>query len=769
MKSYNLKTATKRLLFMAGVSLTSLFVTSCVVDEDDHVSDVDLGAAVPNKVLTLKAEAGTADIEVYSNKTYKVRLISGEEWVSLKKTPSSEASEELILDGNGKFTIDYDRNARFRRMAKIVLAAETRRDTISIRQEGVLSSDISIPDSRMFVEKTGGKMRTRFISKVDFADVAIDVEYTDLNEVDWIADFERNNNYVDFTVGENLGNNISRKALVTFSYKDGWGETVSDVLTITQSGPDSENSEIISFEELRQLEGLVDENIAIEGYIVSDITYGNASDNPHTSKVTIDYTHTNLCAYLESLDGRYGVRLEFNTEDDYVFSRYDKVRLNLQGTTVVKEGSSNPSDMNPVRYAISDLTSENVATIEGGSMSWLPVKEKHFGDLTDDDMYTYVTLKDCEFPVRKGPLTPINEGYAKEYAVNRISKYPLLVRDINGNSFYTFTNITCTYRRTGDRLPQGSGDLSGVIVFEYYDRFTWDVNKCDEYRAMGYDEDQIFDLGNIGRYQIRHQSADDINIADNFNEGFSDIVCEFNYYNQTRTDVEKTVSEVGVMSASYGAGTLTHSSATSTATGILPTQEYSYLGPVGKSNPGNVNGTGVVDRNGNRVSVSPNTNNQTSNAGKGWVESSDGMAWYHNKWVNGSSFHYWLMSFSTSKVSAGRHLSLQISCLNKNQGKAPRYWNVEWSTDRTNWTFIDSYTCPDVVLYDYTTYHQSAAYKYINVDLPDEMANRSVVYIRLIPSNERAGNPNSPYSYDDGEVVDGGYNSLNYLAVRYNK
>jgi len=758
--------------FLSGAMLCAsiaLGFTSCVVEEDDYVSDVALGAAVTDKVVTVKADAGTIDIEVLSNKTYDVRLISGEEWVSLKKTSSSKASSQLTLSGDGKFTVDYDRNARFRRMAKIVLSAETRRDTVCFRQEGALSSDISLPDSRMFVDKAGGKMRTRFISKLDFENVDIDIAYADIDETDWISEFVRNNNFVDFTIGENIGDNVARKAVVTFSYEDGWGEKVSDALTITQSGPNSVASEIISFDEMRQIEGLVTDNVAVEGYIVSDITYGNASENPHTSKVTIDYTHTNVCAYLESTDGAYGVRLELDSEDDYVFNRYDKVRLNLKGTTISKEGSANAGDNDPVRYAVSDVTAENIATIEGGSVAWIPVKEKHYGDLTDDDMYTYVTLKDCEFPVRKGPLTPINEGYAKDFATNRISKYPLLVRDINGASFYTITNTTCTYRRDGERLPQGSGDLSGVIVFEYYDRFDWNVNKCEELKAMGYDEDQIIDLGYIGRYQIRHQSRDDIKLADEFSEGFSTIVCEFNYFNKTRTDVERTVDEAGVMSASFGEGTLTHSSATSTSTGIAATQEYSYLGPIGKTNGGNVNGTGVYDRNGKPVSVSTVTNNQAGNVGKGWVDASDGMAWTHNKWVNGGGFHYWMLSFSTSKVSAGRHLSLQIGCLNKSTGKAPRYWNVEWSTDRSNWTPISSYSCPDVVLYGYTTFHQSAAYKYLNIDLPDAMANLPTVYIRLIPSNDRAGNQNSPYSYDDGEIVDGGINSLNYVAVRYNK
>ena len=61
-------------------------------------------------------------------------------------------------------------------------------------------------------------------------------------------------------------------------------------------------------------------------------------------------------------------------------------------------------------------------------------------DLTDEDIYTYVTLKDCELPVRKGSLTPINEGYANAGGAHRCAKYATLMRDINGNSMFIYTN-----------------------------------------------------------------------------------------------------------------------------------------------------------------------------------------------------------------------------------------------------------------------------------------------------------------------------------------
>ncbi len=765
MKFNNMKTIIKSLM----LAMTACFAVSCVVEEMDYTSDVDLGAKVDGKIIEVTADAGTLDIEVFSNKTYKAEVVSGEDWVSLKKLASSEATSEISLTGDSKFVVDYDRNARFRRMAKIVLSADNRKDTLSIKQVGPVEATIELPDNRLFLEQEGGEMRTRFISKIDFAEIDINIEYADPNDTGWLSEFERVNNYLSFRVGEKLSESPSRKAVVTFSYTDGWGEVVSDKMSIMQNGANNDIGETISFEELRQIDGRILEPICIEGYIVSDVTNGNAADNPHTSKTSIDYTHTNMCGYLESLDGRYGVRLEFDTPDDYVFRRYDKVKLNLKGAVVTREGSTVVADNNPIRYAVSDLTEDNVMTVEGGSAAQIPEKIKYFKDLTDDDMYTYVQLRDCEFPVRKGPLTPINEGYAKLFSSNRISKYPMLVRDINGSSFYTYTNTTCDYRRTGEMMPQGSGTLAGVIVYEAYDRFEWDVEKCAEYQAMGFDEDQILELGNIGRYQIRHQSRDDIQLAESFSNGFSELVCEFAYFNATRTDVVKTVDEYGVLHASYGSGTLTHSSATETKTGISAKDSYCYLGPCGSAYKNNDNGTGVFDKDGKRVSIA-HGDGSSNVVRKGSVATSDGMAWRHSTWLNGETdFHYWLVSFSTSNVPRGRHMSLQIATANHGPGGTPRYWNVDWSSDGTAWTNISSYTVPDFVFNDYTTYFQTGGAKYINVALPDEMAGLSTVYIRMKPMDSRAGNTVSPYGYADSKIVNGKYNSLEYVAVRYNK
>lgn len=79
---------------------------------------------------------------------------------------------------------------------------------------------------------------------------------------------------------------------------------------------------------------------------------------------------------------------------------------------ILIQGASGYLVETPDRYELRNVTKAMVISRIAGSASDVPVKEKWMSQLTDDDIYTYVTLKDVEFPVRKGAITPINEGYA---------------------------------------------------------------------------------------------------------------------------------------------------------------------------------------------------------------------------------------------------------------------------------------------------------------------------------------------------------------------
>ena len=761
-----MKSIFKRLLSIAIIASAAL-LASCEIDEGDKVYTPELGAVDEDNIFTVNYQGGNQVIDVYASQPYTVEVIKGKDWIRLGTEESDLRHLTLALDGDGSFIAAYHRNEGTRRMGIITLSAENRIDSVFIKQTGRTDSNLEVANRSMLVDYQGGQCSTLLKSSVAFEDLKIDIDYGAEATSNWISNIECVNNTLNFDVDPNPNAMSVRKATIHFSYTDDWNETISTEIVVTQDKEVSITENILSFAEMRQKgERDIVDDVCIEGYVVSDPAYGNAGPNTPITSMRIDYTGTKRIIYLESLDGRYGFMVEFKSEKDNVLKRYDKVRFNLNGCYFGKEGSSNIADKDPIRYYINEVTAENILSAESGSESTIPHKEKYFNELTDDDVYTYVTLKDCEFPIKKGPLTPLNEGYTGGgvgtiFTANRISQYPLLVRDSHGNAFYTVTNTTCTYRRTGSKLPYGSGNLSGVIVHEPCDRLEWDSAKQAQMVAEGYSLDQIYNLGNIGRYQIRHQSQSDIAMAAAVTASKTNIICEFAYFNQDRTDCAVNVDPYYKMYYpqynSSATATLSHSSGGT----VSKSAAWYFLGDSKNTQPV---GSGVVDANGVKVDGYQISSEENSSSGsRGVIAASYGCAWAASKWINSSSYHYWVAEFSTA-AHQGSNLSVQFAVCNTAIG-APRYWNVEYSTDKSKWTKAGEFTIPDVAQWSYTAYWQLCGFKHVNMELPDSLLGQDKVYVRLIPNSNLAG---ETMSYDGGMAADKS-SAMAYFSVRYTK
>ena len=114
------------------------------------------------------------------------------------------------------------------------------------------------------------------------------------------------------------------------------------------------------------------------------------------------------------------------------------------------------------------------------------MKERSVATLTDDDLYTFVTLRDAEFVFKEGSYTNIWEPYAQscgelhhyKYDINnRMDGWASLVRDSEGGAIYMLVNTLCAWRRAGKPLPQGMGPLSGVVVHTPMRRYGGDMGR----------------------------------------------------------------------------------------------------------------------------------------------------------------------------------------------------------------------------------------------------------------------------------------------------
>ena len=253
------------------------------------------------------------------------------------------------------------------------------------------------------------------------------------------------------------------------------------------------NISAASFAELRDKVGnkgsiTLPQGTELDGVIVSDYTSYNMETAPQISAQTVDLGLNFRTAYVQNLDGTLGFRVVFNSVYDNRIPRFSKIKMDLGGAILTKESD-------PERYTISNVVGAFVQVLDN-NVSVSP-KVRHIADLTDKDLYTFVTLTDVEFMSKEGSFTNVHEkkvqrSYLNSFRTNYdgpIDGSGLLLKDNQGDDIFMPVNTKCTWRRDGNRVPQGVGFVDGVLVHTVLRRY-----------------------GDIGRYAIRPASRADIRI-----------------------------------------------------------------------------------------------------------------------------------------------------------------------------------------------------------------------------------------------------------------
>lgn len=758
----------------AGILFAALAATACM-DHGDDIPLVELGAV--DNSFTVNATAGHVDIQVYSNQPALLSFLDdGAAWADLSDTR---------LPSDGKFYIDYADNAGFPRMTRVLIqsADAVRSDTVVLRQRGARvpamafegGTSTNVPGS------SGGKASVLFGTNIAPEELTFTTQYDAEEEAaeEWLSGIALQPTGEDeYTFSFDYAGNGTdelRAATVTVSYVNGWEETEQLTLNVIQRTKDDLLGHDISFAELREKAltvSKVDEYWLLEGYVVSDRDSKNAGANPMPTDMSVDYSGCEKTVYIESTDGRYGFCVETAAPEDNTFTRYDKVKILLKDAELVFEPA-------PDRYSIKGIRSSMIVErVTGNGPSVLPVKQKYISELTDEDIYTFVTLRECEFSVRKGSLTPVHEGYTLADAQGRLNMYPRLVRDSRGSRIHLLTNTTCPYRRNGARLPYGSGELAGVIVHERFPQY--------EYADAADDQAN----GIIGSYQIRHMSFADIRFADDRSQSFSETLTEYSYVKGKAAAADgyaywyptwgangrftQTASKSAYPNGVYNATCWHYLGWCGTARGTAPFRNH--IGNDGYS------GFGVVLEDGTNYAVKSTGANTDGKGG----DAANWLAWVTTYWWNASTDrpYAWGVEFSTANLSSD-HVSLIMSV---QSGRAtlnagPYFWKVQWSAtgdyeSDEGWFDVEAaQTAPDGSAYTFTQPDfpvfatqrswQLPAYKQVEVPLPAEIMGREKVWLRIQPASRLS----SGLGFLDG-TIPMGYNAagaMDYLAVRYNR
>jgi len=552
----------------------------------------------------------------------------------------------------------------------------------------------------------------------------------------------------------------------------------------------NEPVENVSFEKIRTLldkEGvLAIGKFRISGVIISDKECKNLEVNPNISSKgnEIDFSVNDKTVYIQDVEGKYGFRIQLMSVEDNVFSRYDKVVLDVEGLTLKRED-------NPSRYTIIGLTSDKVLERTAGSVANVQPKVRAIEELTDEDIYTYVTLKDVQMAFPHGNYVNVHEAYAyggvrmerkdgvptivEADPINRAGVQspffdcaPNILQSKGGFSIYYLMNMQTPWRRIeGAGVPKGSGNFSGIVVHSWLPRYG--------------------DENTLGKYQIRPIDQSDIALDTDEKTRFTEALATWTFNRFAHPlSTAKWSSETNIVGGSHGFQYSNVKMTDERSPGV--SWDFRYMvpsdpdfGPGGISpeiyNPRNKGAlltiTSVPETGGSKVlryatladcdnlkiidkyTSWTNTNNVYGAAEDKRNSNVEGLVCDGAMGLYG---HFWdaknnrgngaLIQFSTRRVTEGK-LSIAFTIGANKMGATHgsnivhKYWHLEYSTNKgatyTKLPGSDFILRPgtywDPVNLPLWTTPGNIPYVFY---LPDELLNKPLVWIKIVPSKDSA-------------------------------
>ena len=739
--------------------LVSFFALSCT-DKLAQLEVVEFGAAlVDEDCMPLEYKAGRFAIKVVSDGDFIAEIVEGESWLHF------EGGESTYSGSSADMTIYvfYDVNRTVLRSGKIALTRKHRKVEIDVTQLGILSEDFSIDQQNLWIGAEGGFLSSKVLTLSGADDVSIQTEYVEEGLDQWISQARMENNYLKFNVAENMSPE-PRHAIIVVSKK---GTNLSGRIQVGQAGAGTvytyvtvpELKSMIEFPGSMQLEGHV---VLKGGIVLNDNLEGNGAENINVTSIVQDLEVADRTLYVSDAEGQAGVRLDFNAGTQLLVKRFDHVELDLSGATLTWLED-------PDRFVVSGLNASAVMSNEVGNNGDVVIKQRKMSELTPSDVYTLVELIDCEIPVRKGPYIGVD---VRHY--NLINKYPMVIRDAEGGTMHMMVNTTCSWHRDGTGMPQGSGSITGVIVHEHCDNFEWDQAAADAMVSSGLGLDYVTDLGHLGQYQIRPVTKREIALADDFEDGFSKLVCEFTYIysDVAQLLIPNYVDNVMFSTDGEYQAMMTlqlRSGDKSEPQSISTKRDWTLIGPYKDGQITDVNtGNGVYCYGQSAVWFSTSSQENLGRT-QARIDKSCGSAWNSTAW---SVNKYWQVDVSTKGLTAEHGpMSIQLGAVNGYGDRVggPRYWKMVVSTSENETeSVIAEYTVPDFPQNGNRRVWHCPGHKYMSFNVPEDIDvwDKDRITIKMVPVNTKADNGDS---YSSGTINKDVDHSMNYFAIRYNK
>ena len=221
--------------------------------------------------------------------------------------------------------------------------------------------------------------------------------------------------------------------------------------------------------------GLTTEQMLNEEVIV----IGSGAENlnmrkpENTAWNAMDHDLNTKTVYVQTMDGKYGAQLEYRYASHNTLKRGDKLTISLVGTkqyNYAKKSGTTEATASANCVLIRDFCVENILTLTHDCEGEIVTKEKTLAELTDQDIYTDVKIKNLEF-VHKGGAFVYGQGSMAgkpELAHDIRAHYATMMQDNTGKAIFALINAKCPWKRDlvgGTVLaPNGVGKVHGVLV-----------------------------------------------------------------------------------------------------------------------------------------------------------------------------------------------------------------------------------------------------------------------------------------------------------------
>ncbi len=265
--------------------------------------------------------------------------------------------------------------------------------------------------------------------------------------VNWVQEYRISDGKLYFNTETN--SQSPRTGSIVLSYDDQYQRKVTATINLSQAYSEYANAELVSYPTVHGYAvGGITNNVYVEGIIVANGTSKNFPSNRYV------------------IQNEAGETVVFESESLITFAQFAKVSLCLKDGMIREE-----SEGSFTYRLISGITAAHVISSE---LSTFTIPERTIAELTDNMVFSLVTLKDVEIASPVGAFTnfkttdpgaadrKINKNYWVEKFPAYYRYYPTCIRDKNGSNTYMLTAFEAPYAH--ETLPKGSGSITGMVA-----------------------------------------------------------------------------------------------------------------------------------------------------------------------------------------------------------------------------------------------------------------------------------------------------------------